>query len=158
MTEHNSERTQAQPMVLSLADYVKKRNGVALGAKHSLRNMLKRAFGASHFAEFWQYWNPIWGFYLAKYVQRPLRKRMPATLAVLLTFVCSGAIHDAVFSLLAWQLTFWFTPWFTLMGAVALFSHRWALSSAHPWWQRAALNGLLLCSSYWLASGSFVGH
>ena len=52
----------------SLAEYVKYRNGVSLGAKGSLVNMLKNSFGAGSFRQFWKYWNPIWGYYLFKYI------------------------------------------------------------------------------------------
>ncbi len=37
---------------LSLSQYVKKRNGVPLGASHSIRNMLSRSFGAKSFPIF----------------------------------------------------------------------------------------------------------
>lgn len=37
---------------LSLSQYVKKRNGVPLGASHSMRNMLSRSFGAKSFPIF----------------------------------------------------------------------------------------------------------
>ena len=57
---------------LSLAQYVLRRNGVPLGAPHSLQNMLYRSFGAGTYAGFWQYWNPIWGYGLGKYVYAPL--------------------------------------------------------------------------------------
>ena len=46
---------------LTLSQYVKFRNGVPLGDSQSLSNMLHRSLGAASFAEFWQYWNPIWG-------------------------------------------------------------------------------------------------
>ncbi len=54
------------PRDLSLADYVQRRNGVALGARRSMRNMLWRSLGAGSFAKFWHYWNPIWGLLLGQ--------------------------------------------------------------------------------------------
>ena len=53
---------------LVLSDYIKKRNGVPLGASNSLRNMLYRSLGAGKFSVFWRYWNPIWSYYLGKYI------------------------------------------------------------------------------------------
>lgn len=50
---------------ISLSEYVKKRNGVALGTFGSMGNMLKRSLGANSFYLFWQYWNPIWDYYLS---------------------------------------------------------------------------------------------
>jgi hypothetical protein len=56
---------------LTLSQYVHRRNGVPLGDAKSLPNMLHRSFGAASFAAFWQYWNPIWGYGLGKYVYTP---------------------------------------------------------------------------------------
>ena len=74
------------PTTLSLSQYVKKRNGVPLGASHSMRNMLSRALGAKSFPIFWHYWNPIWGYYLSRNVMRPSSQFLPMWLAVLVTF------------------------------------------------------------------------
>ena len=60
---------------LTLAQYVKRRNGVALGYSGSFSNMLHRSFGAGTLAKFWQYWNPIWGYYLGRYIHGPLKKK-----------------------------------------------------------------------------------
>jgi hypothetical protein len=56
---------------LTLSEYVKHRNGLPLGASGSLQNMLIRSFGAGTFARFWQYWNPIWGYALGRYIYAP---------------------------------------------------------------------------------------
>lgn len=45
----------------TLSEYVERRNGVPLGARGSLANMLRRSLGARSFAGFWRYWSPIWG-------------------------------------------------------------------------------------------------
>ncbi len=71
---------------LTLAQYVLRRNGVPLGAPHSLKNMLHRSFGASTFAGFWQYCNSIWGYSLGKYVYAPLQQGLPVWLALISDF------------------------------------------------------------------------
>ena len=93
--ETNPRRRQ-QWQGLTLAQYVEQRNGVPLGDTSSLRNMLQRSFGAPSFAGFWQYWNPIWGYGLGKYVYSPLQRVLPAAIALIMTFVVSGGIHDLV--------------------------------------------------------------
>ena len=101
---------------LTLAQFVELRNGVPLGAPGSLRYMLERSFGAENFGKFWQYWNPIWGYALGKYVYTPLRRLLPAALALVLTFVISGAIHDFAAMLVKGATIVLFTPWFLLMS------------------------------------------
>ncbi|MFT5676243.1 MAG: GR25 family glycosyltransferase involved in LPS biosynthesis [Paraglaciecola sp.] len=101
---------------ISLSEYVKKRNGVALGAPRSMTNMLKRSLGASSFYLFWQYWNPIWGYYLSRKVMKPLSQLFPIWLAMIMTFAVSGALHDLAVTIIKWKLTFFFTPWFSLMA------------------------------------------
>ncbi len=59
---------QHQWQRVRLVQYVYRRNGVPLGDSNSLRNMFIRSFGAGSFARFWQYWNPIFGYGLGKYV------------------------------------------------------------------------------------------
>ena len=110
---------------LSLAQYVKKRNGVPLEASGSMRNMLFRAFGARSFQVFWRHWNPIWGYYLSRDIMRPLANFLPISLATLTTFLFSGALHDIAVSIIKWKIILFFTPWFGLMGLIVIFS-KWA--------------------------------
>ena len=124
---------------LSLAQYVKKRNGVPLGASGSMTNMLSRAFGASSFWVFWQYWNPIWGYYLSRNIMRPLASFLPVSLATLVTFLVSGALHDIAVSIVKWKIILFFTPWFGLMGLIVIFS-KWAgISYSQVSWPVRAL-------------------
>jgi len=58
---------------LTLAQYVRRRNGVPLGASGSLRNMFYRSLGAGSIAGFWRYWNPVFGYYLGRYIYAPLK-------------------------------------------------------------------------------------
>jgi GR25 family glycosyltransferase involved in LPS biosynthesis len=124
---------------ITLSEYVKKRNGLALGASGSMTNMLKRSLGASSFYLFWQYWNPIWGYYLSRKVMKPLSGLFPIWLAIILTFAVSGALHDLAITLVKWQLTFLFTPWFSLMSLIVLATKKLSISFANSHWLIRAL-------------------
>ncbi len=126
---------------ISLSEYVKKRNGVALGAPGSMTNMLKRSLGANSFYVFWQYWNPIWGYYLARKIMKPLSQIFPLWLAIICTFAVSGALHDLAVALVRWKVTFFFTPWFTLMSFIVLATKKFGVSyREHHWLIRASIN------------------
>lgn len=101
---------------LTLTYYVRRRNGVPFGSSGSLRNMLYRSFGAGTFAGFWRYWNPVWGYYLGRYIHAPLKYWLPSAVSLVITFVVSGALHDAVVSVVTGRLVFVLTPWFFFMG------------------------------------------
>ncbi|WP_052380146.1 MULTISPECIES: MBOAT family O-acyltransferase [unclassified Pseudoalteromonas] len=83
---------------LTLSQYVKRRNSVPLG-------------GSGSFSEFWKYWNQIWGYYLSRYIFSPLNARFYTTVAVILTFITSGLLHDFAASLIKMKLIFVTTPW-----------------------------------------------
>lgn len=87
-----------------------------LGHSDSLRNMLYRSLGAGKFSVFWQYWNPIWGFYLGKYIFKPLKLILPKALSLIVTFVLFGFIHDLIIMLSKWKFTLLLTPWFLFMS------------------------------------------
>lgn len=126
---------------ITLAEYVRRRNGAPFGAPGSLRNMLHRSLGAKSFAKFWQYWNPIWGYVLGRHIYAPLRRILPATLALLLTFAISGGIHDLVIVLVRRSATLLFTPWFVLMAAVVLVGQALHIDySKRSWASRALIN------------------
>ena len=134
---------------ITLKRYVKRRNGVALGANGSLKSMFLRAFGAENFALFWHYWNPIWSYFLAKYILQPLKRIVPKWLAMMFTFTISGALHDLIVSLLKREYVFLLTPWFTLMAIVALCTQRFKFSKAqYTFWVRAVVNILYLVLSF----------
>ena len=124
---------------LSLAQYVKKRNGVPLGASDSMKNMLSRSFGASSFPVFWHYWNPIWGYYLSRNVMRPVANFLPISLATFITFLVSGALHDIAVSIIKWKTILFFTPWFGLMGLMVIGSKGVGISYGHVSWPVRAL-------------------
>jgi hypothetical protein len=126
---------------LTLAYYVRRRNGVPLGAAGSLRNMLHRSLGAGTFAEFWRYWNPIFGYYLGRYVNAPLKHWLPPALSLVITFVVCGALHDAVGSAVRGSAVFLFTPWFFFMGLAVVIGQATGLNYAgFDWPVRALIN------------------
>lgn len=113
--------------------------------------MLYRSFGSSSFQRFWNYWNPIWGYYLGYLVFRPLTKRVPGALALVVTFGVSGALHDLAVSLVLRSATFIFTPWFTLMSVVVVVSSACNVRyESYPWIVRACLNLVQLVGSFLL--------
>ncbi len=137
----------------SLGQYVRHRNGVPLGASGSMGNMLRRSLGAKDFSEFWQFWNPVWGYYLGYFIFRPLHRYLHYSAAIILTFAVSGALHDLAVMLLKWKLIFFFTPWFTLMGATAILTKALGISfAAKPFVFRAMANIVFIIATYWLAS------
>ena len=112
-----------------------------LGAAGSLRSMLHRSLGAGSFAGFWRHWNPIWGYYLGRYVNSPMRRLLPAGPAVVVTFLVSGAIHDVAVTLVTGSLTFLLTPWFTLLGLFVVLTSRLGLEHrSRVWGIRAGIN------------------
>lgn len=126
---------------MNLSDYVKKRNGVAIGHSHSLRNNLHRSLGAKNFSTFWNFWNPIFGYYLGLKIFKPLKKVFSIGVAVVLTFIFCGFIHDSVTTLLRGKLSLFFSVWFLLMGimvVISKYSH-YDLSSK-KWIYRAFVN------------------
>ena len=128
-------------MYTPLSAYVERRNGVQLGSRGSLTAMLRRSLGADTLAGFWRYWNPIWGYYLAKYVNAPLRRLMPPALAVIATFVVSGAIHDVAITAVRRSPTFLFLPWFGIVGLTVVLGSRLRLRYRFTAWAvRAAIN------------------
>lgn len=129
-----------QPRI-TLSRYVEWRTGVPLGARGSLVGMLRRSLGAGTFAGFWRHWNPIWGYYLSRHVNTPLRRLVPAAPALVVTFLVSGAIHDLAVSLVTGSATFLFVPWFGALGIGVVVTSSVGLDfGSHPWLVRAGVN------------------
>jgi len=59
-----------------------------------LGHMFSRAFGASDFTRFWQYWNPLGGYFLAYFCYAPLRRFAPRPPCLIVTFALNGFLHD----------------------------------------------------------------
>lgn len=103
--------------------------------------MLVRSLGAGSFAGFWRYWNPIFGYGLGRFVFVPLKRAVPAPLALLATFVVSGALHDLVTTAVRGSVAFLFTPWFFLLGVGVLLGGAVRMdTSSWAWPGRAAVN------------------
>ncbi|MCX2745338.1 acyltransferase [Mangrovivirga sp. M17] len=128
-------------MNMTLTDYIKKRNGVSIGSPKSLRNNLYRSLGSKNFSTFWNYWNPIFGYYLGKFIFKPLKRFLPVALSLLLTFIFCGLIHDAVTTIYRGELSFFFSIWFLIMGLAVLITrilrHNFSRQS---WVVRASVN------------------
>ena len=130
-----------QRQTLTLSQYVEFRNGAPLGDSKSFSNMLHRSLGAASFAEFWQYWNPIWGYGLGKYVYAPARRILPPAAAYIVTFVVSGGVHDLATIAVRRSFAFLFTPWFFLLGVGAVLGQALGMDfGKRPFWQRATVN------------------
>jgi len=143
---------QSRRRRLTLAQYIERRNGVPVGASGSLKNMLQRSLGAGSFASFWGYWNPIFGYYLGRYVDSPLRRFMPRSVALILTFVICGALHDLAAMAVRGSVAFFCTTLFFFLGAGVLVG-RWAGLdfSSLPWAARAAINFTYIVACFALA-------
>lgn len=130
---------------LGLSDYVRRRNGVPLGASGSLQNMLRRSFGATSFDRFWQHWNPIFGYNLGRYVFAPLKRVLPPYVALILTFVVTGIIHDAVTMAVRRDVAFLFTPWFFFLGIGVVLAKATRMDlGAYSWGVRAVCHSIYL--------------
>src|SRR6185503_19422865 len=98
MTRAAHRSHPAPPM--GLAEYVTYRLGRTPGEQ--ARSFLGRPFGARSLADFWRYWNPVWGYFLLFYCYRPLRARLPRAAAAWGTFVACGLSHDLPFAVPAY--------------------------------------------------------
>ena len=126
---------------MTLSEYVKKRNGVPIGHSASLKNNLWRSFGARNFSVFWNYWNPIFGYYLGTKIFKPLKKILPMPLATILTFIFCGLVHDLVTTLIRRKISLFFSVWFLFMGMIVTLTKYfdYDLSKKH-WMIRAIVN------------------
>ena len=137
---------------LSLVAYVKKRNGVPLGSNESLKNMLANSLGAGTFAGFWRYWNPIWSYYLSRYIMTPLSAIFPHWLAIIFTFVVSSLLHDLAISLVKLKPIIIITPWFGLMGMMVVILEGLSVSyRGQAFFVRALINVSIIGCCYWFS-------
>jgi hypothetical protein len=140
---------------MKLSEYVKKRNGVPIGHTNSLQNNLQRSLGAKNFSTFWNFWNPIFGYYLGGKIFKPLKKVLPIGFAVVFTFVFCGLVHDLITTLIRGKLSLFFTVWFLVMGTVVTITKflNYDLSN-EKWIFRAFINltiiGLCLFLTFFL--------
>jgi cbb3-type cytochrome oxidase subunit 3 len=138
---------------MTLEEYVRKRNGVAVGSRKSLRNNLYRSIGAKNFSAFWTYWNPIFGYYLGTKVFKPLKRVLPASLALLFTFLVCGLIHDLVTTIVRGGASFFFTIWFFLMSLCVLSVKFFTYDlSQKQWFVRAVANLCFVIGCFFLTA------
>lgn len=136
---------------LTLQQYIRKRNGVPIGANKSLRNMLYRSIGARNFATFWIYWNPIFGYYLGKFIFKPLRKIFSIQFALLITFILCGLIHDFVTTVVHRDISLFFSQWFLLMGLWVIYTNFLKQDFLNRAWTiRAIMNLLPIITSFFI--------
>jgi len=128
-------------MKMTLTDYIKKRNGVSIGSSKSLRNNLYRSLGSKNFSTFWNYWNPIFGYYLGKFIFKPMKKIFPVAFSLLITFFICGLIHDTVTTIFRGEISFFFSIWFLFMGLAVLITRTLKHNfSNQVWIARAFIN------------------
>jgi hypothetical protein len=81
----------------SFARYVYARLGPG-SLRGCFGHMFSRAFGASDFSRFWQYWNPFLGYFLSYFCYAPLRRLAPRPVCLILTFALNGLLfHDLIY-------------------------------------------------------------
>jgi hypothetical protein len=126
---------------MNLSEYVKKKNGVPIGHSNSLRNNLQRSLGAKNFSTFWNFWNPIFGYYLGTKIFKPLKKIFIIELALIFTFIFCGLVHDLVTTIIRGKASLFFTVWFLVMGFVVAISKQINYDLSHKkWFFRALVN------------------
>lgn len=103
--------------------------------------MFYRSLGAGTFAGFWRYWNPVFGYYLGRYIYAPLKSWLPSAAGLVTTFVVCGAFHDAIGSAVTGRMMFLFTPWFFFMGTGVVLGRAVRFDYSHLVWPvRAVIN------------------
>ncbi|PZW37778.1 hypothetical protein LX95_02792 [Mesonia algae] len=126
---------------MTLSEYVKKRNGVSIGNPKSLRYNLYKSFGAVNFSTFWNFWNPIFGYYLGKFIFKPLKSIFSVSISLIFTFLLCGLIHDMVTLIFKGSTSFLFSVWFLIMSlAVLITRHLKQDHSKQKWVIHASIN------------------
>jgi hypothetical protein len=148
----------------SLNQFIALRLGQSSSPGNLLREMLIRSFGARSFDRFWRYWNPVYGYALYYWCYRPLRRYLPRSASVLLTFAASGFfLHDLP---TGWWIRLiryfqgghfpvpFVALWFSLMGVLTLLNRAMGLDyGGWPFAARAAVNGACVVGTMLAALG-----
>lgn len=136
---------------MNLSEYIKRRNGVPLGHPDSLRNNLHKSLGAKNFSAFWNFWNPIFGYYLGTKIFKPLKRVFPPAFSLILTFVFCGFVHDMVTTLIRQKISLFFSVWFLLMAVFVVASKQINYDfSKQPWLLRAFANLSIIGTCFFL--------
>ena len=144
------QKTTRKRKSITLAQFVRRRNGVPIGAPKSLQNMLSRSLGAKSFEVFWQYWNPIWGYYLSTKVYSPLTRFVSPVFAVVMTFAISGVLHDLAATLILRRPVFVCTPWFLLLGLGVVVGKKLQMDLSEYAWSIRATTNISYLAACWL--------
>jgi hypothetical protein len=113
--------------MITLTQYINHRLGAT--SEEQAINFLGKPFGARSLAEFWQYWNPVWSYFLLFYCYRLLRRNLPRWLSVVVTFLFCGLLHDLPFGILSYSKVgrppfFTLTAFLTLNGLLVVLSEK----------------------------------
>jgi hypothetical protein len=129
----------------SYAKYERRRLGNPGTQWEGIAYSVRRSFGASSFGGFWRYWNPLFSYFLYYLCYKPLSHYLPRSLAVLLTFLVSGAIHDLVASLVTLKPFILFTPVFLVFGLLVCGEEQlgWSFKGM-PFWLRASIHSIVI--------------
>ena len=80
---------------MNLNSYLKRILGTS-DAFGLLNVSIEKAFHARSFKSFWRYWNPLYGYLLSKYINKPLSRKLNDKISTILTFIFSGLVlHDS---------------------------------------------------------------
>ena len=137
------------------AEYERRRLGNSASRWAGIAYMFRRSFGASSFAGFWRHWNPLFSYFLYYRCYRPLARFLPRSLAVMLTFVASGAVHDIFASLAVADVFVLFAPAFAVFGLLVIVEEwlgvdlLWA-----PSWLRATIHTAVIVGT--IAAGAMI--
>jgi hypothetical protein len=135
----------------SLAVHIESRLGPGTPLEQ-LGSMFVRSFGAGTPAEFWRFWNPVYGYYLYYRCYQPVRRWLSRGPALLVTFAASGfLLHDLPFGWWVRALKMHSLPlpfvalWFVLIGIGVLLTEALRVSYAgRPFAVRLACNALAI--------------
>jgi len=75
-------------------EYIKRTVGTS-DALGQLQSSIIKSFRSVSFKFFWRNWNPLFGYYLSKMINRPVARKFNGVISSLFTFLFSGIIlHD----------------------------------------------------------------
>ncbi len=75
-------------------EYIKRIVGTS-DALGQLQSSIIKSFQSTSFKLFWRNWNPLFGYFLSKIINRPVSRKLNGVISSLFTFLFSGLIlHD----------------------------------------------------------------
>jgi len=151
--------------MMTLTQYVTHRLGTT--PREQAINFLGRPLGAKSLSGFWQYWNPVWSYFLLFFCYRLLRKNLPRWLSIVLTFFLCGLLHDLPIGILSYAKVgrppyFTITVFLTLNGLLVVLSEKFGFRLTRvPTGMRWLIHVVILVACYlaalhlttWIAIG-----